>query len=64
MAEGRSGVQPWLGVFFKYALGTSERRYLALAAGLERFCREALEARSRQLDGHAASLRPTVSSRR
>jgi myo-inositol-1-phosphate synthase len=45
VAEGRSGVQPWLGVFFKYALGTPERRYLALAAELERFCREASPGR-------------------
>ena len=35
-----SGIQPWLGVFFKYALGTEERRYLHLAAELDGFCRK------------------------
>lgn len=38
-AKGRVGLQPWLGVFFKYPLGTEERRYLVLAAELERACR-------------------------
>lgn len=37
----RSGIQPWLGVFFKYALGTEERRYLVLAEQLDAFCRAA-----------------------
>lgn len=27
-----------MGVFFKYPLGTDERRYLRLAAALDRFC--------------------------
>ena len=39
-ARGRTGLQPWLGVFFKYPLGTEERRYLVLAAELDRACRE------------------------
>lgn len=38
IGAGRAGIQEWMGVFFKYPLGTSERRYLRLAAALERFC--------------------------
>ncbi len=38
---GRSGIQQHLGMFFKHPLGTGERRYLELAARLERFCRSA-----------------------
>jgi myo-inositol-1-phosphate synthase len=37
-AKGRKGIQEWMGVFFKCPLGTEERRYLALAETLERFC--------------------------
>lgn len=50
-AQGYAGLQPWLGVFFKYALGTDERRYLVLAHELERFCRQAQEVHAEAAAG-------------
>ena len=41
LSTKQSGIQPWLGVFFKYALGTDERRYLVLAEQLDSFCARA-----------------------
>jgi myo-inositol-1-phosphate synthase len=38
LATGAVGIQGHLGVFFKYALGTRERRYLQLARALAEFC--------------------------
>ena len=38
MARGARGIQSHLGVFFKYPLGTRERRYLHLARTLEAHC--------------------------
>jgi myo-inositol-1-phosphate synthase len=41
LRTGQRGIQQHLGMFFKHPLGTDERRYLELAARLERFCRSA-----------------------
>lgn len=45
---GTHGIQSQLGMFFKFALGTSERRYLHLARALADYC-----ARIERIDGNS-----------
>lgn len=60
MTRGARGIQSHLGVFFKYPLGTDERRYLRLARTLELHCLDAARSASETTEATATQRDESV----